>query len=202
MFCQKCGNQMDDGSKFCTKCGNPVAGGAPGAAAPAAKPVVESKDPVLVLKPKFVLMLALLSNLAMVFYVPFVAAIFVVAFIEGSHILLVAGLVVLVVFGIIAAFPIVIKKITYGKTSYRFYNTRLDYFEGFWTVEEKTIDYRKVTEVNLRKGFIQKMFGLGTIILSTPATGGSYGMAMSGIHLKDLENPDQVYKKLKELVHN
>ena len=93
------------------------------------------------------------------------------------------------------------KKKTYSRTEYRFYPTKLDYFEGFFTTEEKTISYKNVNEVYLRKGVFQKMYGLGTIILSTPATGyqGS-GTARSGIKVADIENPDLVYRQVKQLV--
>ncbi len=87
---------------------------------------------------------------------------------------------------------------TYALTEYRFFPSKLDYYEGFFTVEEKTIDYRNVTEVNLRKGIFQQKHGLGTIILSTPATGGR--RARSGIRISDIENPDQVYGQVKDLV--
>jgi membrane protein YdbS with pleckstrin-like domain len=94
------------------------------------------------------------------------------------------------------------KKKTYAKTEYRFYRTRLDYYEGFFTVEEKTIDYRNITEVNLSKGIFQQKYRLGTIILSTPAAGYARTRAMSGIQIADIENPDEVYKQVKELISN
>jgi len=45
------------------------------------------------------------------------------------------------------------------------------------------------------------MYGLGMIILSTPATGSEgTGRARSGIRVADIENPDLVYSQVKELV--
>ncbi|MFQ5695178.1 MAG: hypothetical protein ACE5HB_04240 [Terriglobia bacterium] len=41
---------------------------------------------------------------------------------------------------------------------------------------------------------------LGTVVLSTPATGISRGRARSGIQVRDIENPDQVYRQVKELI--
>ena len=77
----------------------------------------------------------------------------------------------------------------------------MEYYEGFFSVEEKTIRYKSITEVYLRKGVFQKMYGLGTIVLSTPATG-SQGAnhSRSGIRVVDIENPDRVYTKIKELI--
>jgi len=95
------------------------------------------------------------------------------------------------------------KKSTYAKTEYRFYQDKMDYYEGFFTVEEKTMSYRNITEVSLRKGIFQKSYGLGTIFLATPATGYSgsgRGMSRSGISVVDIENPEEVYRKIKELI--
>ena len=41
MFCEKCGNPMNDGEKFCQKCGAPVPGQAP---AEAAQPVQQAPE--------------------------------------------------------------------------------------------------------------------------------------------------------------
>ena len=59
--------------------------------------------------------------------------------------------------------------------------------------------YKNITEVNLRKGIIQKKYGLGTMILSTPATN-SNAKARSGISVRDIENPDEAYRQIKELI--
>jgi len=110
-----------------------------------------------------------------------------------------------VFFGALAFFGIPLltyyaKKRTYEKTEYKFYSDRLEFAEGFWTVENKTVKFKNVTEANLRKGVIQKNYGLGTIILSTPATGFQQGRARSGIRIADIENPDHVYNKILKLI--
>jgi membrane protein YdbS with pleckstrin-like domain len=89
---------------------------------------------------------------------------------------------------------------TYERTEYTFYPDKLDYYEGFFTVEEKTIALHRVTEVNLRKGIFQSKHGLGTILLSTPATSAGTGRASAGIRIHDVENPDENYQRIKELV--
>jgi membrane protein YdbS with pleckstrin-like domain len=89
---------------------------------------------------------------------------------------------------------------TYAQTEYRFYPDKLDYFEGFFTTEEKSIQYDYITEVNLRRGVFQKMYGLGTIVLSTPATGMVSGRMRSGILIADIPNADRVYSQIKDLL--
>jgi membrane protein YdbS with pleckstrin-like domain len=90
-----------------------------------------------------------------------------------------------------------IHKKTYQKTEYRFFPDRLEYYEGFLTVEEKNIPLANVTEVNLRKGALQSKYGLGTVILSTPAT---MSGTRAGIRIADIENPDEVYQSVKRLI--
>jgi membrane protein YdbS with pleckstrin-like domain len=94
-----------------------------------------------------------------------------------------------------------VKKRTYEKTEYRFYKNRLEYYEGFFNIEEKSISYDRITEVGLRKGILQRQYGLGTITLSTPATGVSANRAgRSGIRVADIENPDEIYTEVKRLI--
>jgi membrane protein YdbS with pleckstrin-like domain len=92
------------------------------------------------------------------------------------------------------------RKRTYGQTEYRFFRDRLEYVEGFWTAENKTIKYDKVTETSMRRGIIQRHYGLGTIFLATPATGFQQGRAMSGIRIRDVEEPEKVYEAVEELI--
>jgi len=92
------------------------------------------------------------------------------------------------------------KKKTYAKTEYHFYADRLEYAEGFWTAENKSIKYKNIIEANLRKGVIQKRYGLGSIYLSTPATGMQQGRSCSGIMIRDIEHTQDIYEKLKELI--
>ena len=108
-------------------------------------------------------------------------------------------------FGALAFFgiPILVyfvKKKTYAKTKYLLYPDRLEYAEGFWTAENKTIKFKNITEANMRTGVIQKKYGLGSILLSTPATGIQQGTAKSGIRILDVENTKKIYDKILELI--
>lgn len=91
---------------------------------------------------------------------------------------------------------------TYAKTEFRFFPDKLEYYEGFFAIEEKTIPYKNITEVNLRRGILQRKYGLGTIVLSTPATGFASGRARSGIRIYDIENPELNYQKIKNMVES
>jgi membrane protein YdbS with pleckstrin-like domain len=87
---------------------------------------------------------------------------------------------------------------TYAQTEYRFYDDRLEYAEGFWTAEKKSIPLDRITEVSLRRGVIQRRYGIGTLFLATPATGGS--QSRSGISLRDVPNAEQLFEQVKGLI--
>ena len=59
------------------------------------------------------------------------------------------------------------KKLNYSRTEYRFFHNRLEFEEGFFSINKKVIKYRDVKEVTLRKGIFQRSYGLGTIYLAT-----------------------------------
>lgn len=92
------------------------------------------------------------------------------------------------------------KRRVYAKTEYRFFRNSLEYYEGFFTVERKTINYQAITEITVREGPIQRMYGLGSLVLSTAATGTQTGASRSGIILADLEEPEKVYRQVRELM--
>ena len=203
MFCKNCGKKLPGDAKFCPACGAPVLG-------PPKAESFGSDNPVLVLKPVFVPWVVVLSILPLQIFFTLWGA----GFCSGFSLV---GLQMLgwedvaprwfpfVFFGGLFFFglPLVVyfvKKKTYERTEYRFFTDHLEYYEGFFNVEQKSMPYKNVTEVYLRKGIIQSMYGLGTIVLSTPATGMQSGVARSGIQVSDIPNPDEVYRQVKELV--
>jgi membrane protein YdbS with pleckstrin-like domain len=104
------------------------------------------------------------------------------------------------------------KKLNYARTEYRFYADRLEFEEGFFTINKKVIKYRDVKEVSLRRGFLQRSCGLGTIYLATLATGTGGGrtnpfyalgfgnISASGVGVRDVQEPEQVFERVRKLV--
>lgn len=199
MYCQKCGKEVMANAQFCSSCGAPASN---------VSQVQETGDPVLELKPVFVPLVTMLSVLPIQLFLTVWGA----GFFGGIGMAAVKALELnlppwftFVFFGCLFFFGVplfvyVVKKKSYAKTIHRFFTAKLDYYEGFFTIEEKTISYKNITEVNLRKGIFQRQYGLGTIFLSTPATGYSRGRSRSGIAIADIENPDEVYQHVKNLV--
>jgi len=206
MYCHQCGTDIQGHAKFCSSCGSSQETDGSKPSAPSA--VDDSHEPLFSLRPVFVPSIQLLGHIPIFLFLGIWGGLFFGGF---SQVLLqFADLGIptwfpFVFFGAVFAFvlPFVsyrVNRKTYDRTEYTFYAGKLDYFEGFFTIEEKTIALQRVTEVNLRKGVFQSKHGLGTIILSTPATSAGTGRTSAGIRIHDVENPDEYYRRIKELV--
>jgi membrane protein YdbS with pleckstrin-like domain len=119
-------------------------------------------------------------------------------------------------FGALAFFGIptvayVGKKLNYSRTEYRFFPDRLEFEEGFFSINKKVITFQNVKEVTLRKGIFQRLYGLGTIYLATLATGSTPGfnpfvalgfgnVSASGISVRDVRDPDEMYERIRQMV--
>ncbi|MEA3306313.1 MAG: PH domain-containing protein [Elusimicrobiota bacterium] len=200
MYCQKCGKEIESDSRFCFSCGAPKGG---------VLQSVNLESPVMKMKPKFIPALALSVIMPINVFLTIWATIFfggigMAAFnavgmgLPDGVTFAIAGVLFFFFFPALVYF---VQKKSYSKTEYRFFSDKLEYYEGFFNIEEKSIKYKNVTEVYLRKGVFQKMYGLGTIVFSTPATGTqSVNRSRSGIKVLDIENSDEVYRQIKDLV--
>jgi len=199
MFCSQCGAQLSDDIKFCSQCGTQVPG--KNMETVESMPVKDPNELLLTLRPVFIPWVAVFSILPLQLFFTVCGA----GFLGGFSLFLVKALKLplpnwftFVFFGALFFFGIPIlayisQKRTYAQTEYKFYRDRLEYSEGFWTAEQKIIKYKNITETYLRKGIIQRRYGLGTVYLGTPTTGYAQGRAMSGIRIANIENPDKVY---------
>ena len=108
---------------------------------------------------------------------------------------------------------VISKKFNYQKTEYRFFEDRLEFEEGFFTINKKVIRYKDIKEVTLRRGVLQRANNLGTVYLATMATGagnavnpfsalGFSSTSASGISVRDIENPETEFEKIRALVDN
>ena len=97
------------------------------------------------------------------------------------------------------------RKLNYARTEYLFFNDRVEFEEGFFTISKKVVNFRDVLEVTLRKGVLQRFCGLGSVYLATLATGSSprgnpFGMlgfgnvSASGITIRYVRDPDAAYR--------
>jgi len=212
MYCSRCGKKIESGDRFCSGCGTEVSKNV--SRAPKASNYQYGSDrsatPRFVLKPRFIPLVTILSVLPLQLFFALWGGGFFGGF--GMFAVQALGLdlpewFTFVFFAVVFFFGIPI--LTYfastrtcAKTEFRFFPDKLEYYEGFFAVEEKTILYKNITEVNLRRGIFQRKYGLGTIVLSTPATGFTSGRSRSGIRIYDIENPELNYQKIKNMVEN
>jgi hypothetical protein len=121
---------------------------------------------------------------------------------------LIIGVAVLVLFPILT---LTAKWLNYSNTVYRVYPDRVEIEEGFLTLHRKELPLASIREINLRRGVLQRLVGLGSVYLATPATGqgpwwstsamiGGSSTFGSGAMMMDLANPDIAYERLRELV--
>jgi len=173
-----------------------------------------SDNPLVVLKPKFLIFVAFLKSIPIAFFLGLfggIGVLMVTLIASGQP--TVGGTAdstttMMFVVGAIGFFLLgVILSTWYRRTSlahieYRIFPNRIEYFEGLFTVEQKTVKFVDVSEIYLRKGVLQKRFNLGSIFLMTKGFMlpmiGSRG-SLGGMILRDIENPDAVYQRLKQL---
>jgi membrane protein YdbS with pleckstrin-like domain len=172
------------------------------------------------MRPVFVGWIAFLIQLPLQLFLTFWAGGFLGGLLGGlfssgpDHRIAPASFVICGAVGFIAV-PLVAylgKKLNYARTEYRFYADRLEFEEGFFTLNKKVIKYRDVKEVSLRRGFLQRSCGLGTIYLATLATGTGGGrtnpfyalgfgnISASGVGVRDVREPEQVFERVRKLV--
>lgn len=88
-----------------------------------------------------------------------------------------------------------IKLRNYQETRYIFFSDHLEYYDGFWNIERKDIRYRNITQIDLHRSMIQRMYGLGTLRMTVPG----YANAVA---LTDLKDPERVFHQLQQCVNS
>ncbi len=205
MFCSQCGDSLETQDRFCSSCGARVGGGDE-AGAPRGPRAVADEGPAVVLRPRFEPVLTFAQLLPIQLFMTVWGGGFFGGFSMFAVQALGLGLPTwstFVFFGAVffLGIPLVAFRAARSsaeKTEYRVFRDKLEYYEGFFTVEEKSIALSDVTEVSLLKGPFQSRYGLGTVVLATRA--GVVSSRRPGIRLANVEDPDTVYANVKELV--
>jgi hypothetical protein len=97
---------------------------------------------------------------------------------------------------------ILYKRTALNHIEYRIFPNRIEYFEGLFTVEQKTVKFVDISEIYLRKGVLQKRYNLGSIFLMSKGLNIPMLMqrgTLGGMILRDIENPDTIYQKIRQL---
>lgn len=199
MFCKNCGNKLEEDALFCTNCGARINENTE------SKERILDNDIQLKVKPTYKIGYMIFAEITILAAIICIIAplILMVIMIEinsvgdgtSSVISLQCGLILLIILYFIW---LVFRKAQYDNYSYDFYNTKVIYKDGFFNKTEKEIRYKHIREVVMRESFFQRFFNLGTIILYTNAETG-YG---NGIYIQNIENVNDTYKKIKEIIDN
>lgn len=171
-----------------------------------------SENSLMILKPKFLKSVALLKSLPVAFFLGLfggIGVLMVTLIASGQSttggtvdptttMMFIVGAIGFFMLG--AILSIWYRKTTVDHIEYRIFPDRIEYFEGLFTVEQKTVKFDDVTEIYLRKGVFQKRFNLGSIYLMTkglmiPMIGMRGGVG--GMILHNIEDPDAIYQRLK-----
>ncbi len=195
MFCKNCGNELADDAKFCNKCGASI----DGEQKPKEKKV-EDNTVKYQIKPSFKWGYKLLTNCAYAALI--ILIIFGYSLGEAiDEIPEFVGMVVGVAV-VIILIKLFFENIQYKNLEYNFYNTKVQYKDGFLNKEEKELKYRYIREVTMHQNILERAFKIGTIRLFTNASSGygSKGNTMNGINIHCVENVNEQFKKIRELI--
>ena len=189
MFCQKCGTKLPDDAAFCTNCGASMSG-----EVKKTEEKVADKEVQLQVKPTYKTGYMILPYIAtiVIFIICMGLPMFAISVGAGMTISLGIIVVMLVIFGISYLFT----KKQYKCYQYDFYKTKVTYKDSFLNVSEKEVKYKFIREVTMRQTIFQRMFNIGTIILFTNAESG----LGNGISIVNVENVQEIYKKIKSTI--
>jgi membrane protein YdbS with pleckstrin-like domain len=85
---------------------------------------------------------------------------------------------------------------TYNGTTFEIGPNSVSHNRNFLWSKKKEVLLTNIKEIELKSGFLQKFFGLGTVVMHTQAS--TAGNNKTGLSLFDLENANKVYESLKE----
>lgn len=208
MFCKNCGAEVNEGAAFCPKCGTAVGG-----EATTKKQIVEDGEVKYQVKPKFIFGYKLITSIGRGLLYFLIFAMYFFAEIEDSrNASEVIGMLTGIFFGIMIVciiIKLIFENIQYKHYEYNFYNTKLEYIDGFLNKEEKELKYKFIREVTMSQNIIERLFGIGKIKVFTNASSGmgngAYGNGIknrNGIQIHCVENVVEQYQKVKELIDN
>ncbi len=84
--------------------------------------------------------------------------------------------------------------LVHRNTFYAFSDRRVMIRSGFWGTDFRTIDYDRISEVEVNVNPVENLLGVGSIVIDSGRRGRPVGDAFVGI-----EKPYEVFKRLKEV---
>ena len=204
MRCEFCGSEIEGEDLFCSKCGRSFS-----KTKGSISEDMGEDEPEFILKPTFVLGANIGGQIGMVlFFTAWCTGFFgilinipiAVTAETGFGISPIPFIVVAIIslVGLPVLYNIRRKK-NHENTEYKIFKDRIEYHEGFFTIKRRTVYFENIAELSMTEKLYQQKRNLGTILLSTPAMAAMKGHS-SGIKLNDIESPEKMYNKLKDMV--
>lgn len=91
-------------------------------------------------------------------------------------------------------------KACYRNACFTILEDRIEYSRDFFTVQIKDLKFKNVKEMALTQGPLQRLYGIGTILLQSHASPQQAKGGMSGLRIYSVENPKKLYAFLKKKV--
>ena len=91
-----------------------------------------------------------------------------------------------------------------AKTTYRIYKNKLEYAEGFFNRQQRTVVFDQVIDVLMTEGVFQQSDNAGTITLISQqlVSAGDGKLSNRGVVLKNVPKPQEVYDLIRDLAIN
>ena len=99
----------------------------------------------------------------------------------------------IVIFPIVLLFAVLLAKRACNKTTYKITDKRVEYSEGYLFIEDDSVSINEITSLSLKRGFLQKKYNLGSILLHS---------SMREIKLFDIPTPEKAYQWINQLLKN
>jgi len=212
MYCKSCGKEISETTEFCSGCGSQV-GNAGSHAIETKVNVIENNEIKFELKPKFNWMYKILTEglrtlfltLIIIFYFVVDDIPFFISTIEGTIWALIIPIGIL----LIPTVRLIFQAFQYERLYYNFYNTKVEYIDGFINKTQKELKYKYIREIVMSKGIVERIFGLGTIKIYTNASNntankfgqrGNAGLNENGITIHCLNDVKTKYEAIKKIV--
>ena len=92
----------------------------------------------------------------------------------------------------IVIIPTVFSYLNIRAMEYRFFNDKLEFYEGFLTVHKTVTPYERVTDISMKKTVWDRIFGTATIGLYTP-----HGVS---VYIRYVKDSDRIYQYLQHKI--
>jgi uncharacterized membrane protein YdbT with pleckstrin-like domain len=101
----------------------------------------------------------------------------------------------ILLFIIIWIFSFLFARMQLNNIEYRLYDTKIEFVDGFLVKSKKNIPYAKITNTEQGQSIMERIFGLGHILVDTAGTGGHE------LNMQYLDNSDDLYEKMNQIIH-